>query len=186
MVRLPRHFRKEKIARDMKKKELLLKQGETQAAAAIIIPTAEDDAAFEESLTSKGTYFEDISKDDDCVIKFVKEILKGFNQCAVKLGERLKWWSTSYQPIISQDKDAFIRRYAKTERPLHVIGEDIQRYKRLQMDIQQQEFKVVVDFIDADFTHLMNELIKHCQQWHAKLTELLHQNAKEQLDSLLG
>ncbi|KAF4706224.1 hypothetical protein FOZ62_022507, partial [Perkinsus olseni] len=88
--------------------------------------------------------------------------------------------------IISQDKDAFIRRYAKTERPLHVIGEDIQRYKRLQMDIQQQEFKVVVDFIDADFTHLMNELIKHCQQWHAKLTELLHQNAKEQLDSLLG
>lgn len=57
----------------------------------------------------------------------MKEILRGFNRCAIKLEDKLKWWSTTYQPIVSEDKDTFLRRYAKTERPLSVVGEDIQK-----------------------------------------------------------
>ncbi|EER11305.1 hypothetical protein Pmar_PMAR018114, partial [Perkinsus marinus ATCC 50983] len=59
-------------------------------------------------------------------------------------------------------------------------------YKRLQLDIQQEEYKVIIDFIHADFAQLKNELIKHCQQWREKLTDLLHDRAKQQLDSILG
>ena len=52
-----------------------------------------------------------VSVSEDCCIKYVKEVLRGFNHCAMRLGERLKFWNSSYQPIVSQDKDTFIRRY---------------------------------------------------------------------------
>ena len=70
----------------------------------------------------------------------------------MKLSEKLKWWNSSYQPIVSQDKDAFIRRYARTERSLQGKGQDIQRYKDVQNDIQQEEYKLVIGFIETDFT----------------------------------
>ena len=79
----------------------------------------------------------------------MKEVLKGFNSCAVKLGERLNWWNSNYQPIVSQDKDAFIKRYAKTERPLSVAGQDIQRYREVQLDITQEDHKAVIAFIET-------------------------------------
>lgn len=84
---------------------------------------------------------EEISKDEDCCIKYVKEVLRGFNHCAMRLGERLKFWklgmldsfffflyilydlmilrNSSYQPIVSQDKDTFIRRYKSSAKETH-------------------------------------------------------------------
>merc|ERR1712194_546903 len=84
--------------------------------------------------------------------------------CAVKLGERMKWWNSSYQPIVSQD---------------------IQRYKEVQGDIQQEDPKVVIDFIETDFTPLKNTLMDHCQQWQRKLTDLLNENARTEMDNIL-
>ena len=52
---------------------------------------------------SSSTYFEEISKDEESVIRHVKEVLKLFNACSLKLNEKLKWWSGSYQPIVSLD-----------------------------------------------------------------------------------
>eukprot|EP00435_Cladocopium_sp_Y103_P036812 s634_g9.t1 len=66
--------------------------------------------------------------------------------------------NSSYQPIVSQDKDTFIRRYKKTERSLTIVGQDIQRYKDVQSDIQQEDPKVVIDFIETDFQPLKNAL----------------------------
>ena len=54
----------------------------------------------------------------------------------------------------AKDKDTFIRRYKKTERSLTIVGQDIQRYKEVQSDIQQEDPKVVIDFIETDFTPL--------------------------------
>ncbi|CAE8702622.1 unnamed protein product, partial [Polarella glacialis] len=115
----------------------------------------------------------------------VKEVLRGFNKCAVLLGERLKFWNSSYQPIVSQDKDMFIRRYKKTERSLTIVGQDIQRYKEVQSDIQQEDPKVVFTFIETDFTPLKNALMDHCQQWQRKLTDLLNENARTEMTKLL-
>merc|ERR1712139_255422 len=106
----------------------------------------------------------------------------GFNNCAVKLGERMKWWNSSYQPIVSQDKDTFIRRYKKTERSLTIVGQDIQRYKEVQSDIQQEEPKVVIDFIETDFTPLKLALTQH---WQGKLTDLLNENARAEMNKLI-
>ncbi|CAJ1396633.1 unnamed protein product [Effrenium voratum] len=103
----------------------------------------------------------------------------------MRLGERLKFWNSSYQPIVSQDKDTFIRRYKKTERSLTIVGQDIQRYKDVQSDIQQEEPKVVIDFIETDFQPLKNALVDHCQQWQKKLTDLLNENARTEMNRLL-
>jgi dynein heavy chain, axonemal len=114
----------------------------------------------------------------------VKDVLKGFNACAVKLGERLNWWNSNYQPIVSNDKDTFIRRYARTERPLAVSGQDIQRYKEVQMDLAGEEQKATLAFIETDFSALKQALIDHCVEWQQKLTALLNQNALRDMEKL--
>jgi dynein heavy chain len=120
--RLGEHLMMQKAERDRAKKQAFEEAGDVAAANAIVLPSEE-----EIKKTKKKTFFEEISKDDECCIKYVKDVLRGFNNCAVKLGERLKFWNSSYQPIVSQDKDTFIRRYKKTERSLTVVGQDNQR-----------------------------------------------------------
>ncbi|KFH07428.1 putative dynein-1-alpha heavy chain, flagellar inner arm I1 complex [Toxoplasma gondii VAND] len=131
------------------------------------------------------TFYAMISKDDDCV-RIVVQIMKGMANCALKLQERLKWWHNNYHPIVSQNKEDIIRKYARTERPLPVICTNIQRYKELQADIQQEEFKITLCFLEADFTLLKQALMKHCQQWQAQLVAYLHRNALLEADNLLA
>ena len=118
---------------DVVRKAKLEAEGDLAAANAIVIYE-------EDPKNKKKSFYEEISKDDECCIRYVKDVLKGFNLCAVKLGEKLKWWNSSYQPIVSQDKDAFIRRYSRTERSLAAKGQDIQRHKDVQADIAQEEY----------------------------------------------
>lgn len=178
--RLGEHLLIVKGERDKAKKQMFEDAGDLAAAYAISLPTEADIKA-----RKKKSFFEEISKDDDCCIKYVKDVLRGFNNCAVKLGERLKFWNSSYQPIVSQDKDTFIRRYKKTERSLTIVGQDISRYKEVQSDIQQEDPKVVIDFIETDFTPLKNDLMDHCQQWQRKLTTLLNDNARTEMNKIL-
>jgi dynein heavy chain len=169
---------KEKAKRDLVKKQKLEAEGDVAAANAIVIQ--EDDGK-----PKRKSFYEEISKDDECCIRYVKDVLKGFNLCAVKLGEKLKWWNSSYQPIVSQDKDAFIRRYSRTERSLQGKGQDIQRYKDVQADIQQEEYKLVIGFIETDFQLLKHALVEHCVQWQGKLQGLLNQQALKELNTVL-
>jgi len=175
--RLAEHLYAVKTERDRIKKQQLEEAGDLAGANAIPPPG--------DPPKKKKGFFEEISKDEDCCIKYVKEVLRGFNHCAMRLGERLKFWNSSYQPIVSQDKDTFIRRYKKTERSLTIVGQDIQRYKDVQSDIQQEEPKVVIDFIETDFQPLKNALVDHCQQWQKKLTDLLNENARTEMNRLL-
>jgi dynein heavy chain len=177
--RLGEHLLAVRAERMVAEKQKHEENGDMAAANAIVIP-AEDPKA-----KKKKSFFEEISKDDDCCIRYVKDVLRGFNNCAVKLGERMKWWNSSYQPIVSQDKDTFIRRYKKTERSLTIVGQDIQRYKEVQSDIQQEDPKVVSDFIETDFTPLKNALMYHCQQWQGKLTDLLNENARTEMTKVI-
>mmetsp|Transcript_14483 Transcript_14483/g.50911 ORF Transcript_14483/g.50911 Transcript_14483/m.50911 type:complete len:4419 (-) Transcript_14483:356-13612(-) len=175
--RIWEHFLKEKSERDRILKQQLEEAGDLAAANAIVLPS--------EPTKKKKSFFEEISKDEECCIKYVKEVLRGFNNCAAKLQEKLKFWNTSYQPIVSQDKDTFIRRYQKTQRSLTIVGQDIHRYKEVQREIHEEDPKVVIDFIETDFTPLKVELMNHCVQWQKKLTDLLNDNAKTEMNKVL-
>ena len=130
--------------------------------------------------------FEEISNNEDCCIKYVKDVLRGFNNCAVKLCDELKFWNSAYQPIVSTDKDSFIRRCKKQEKSTSSVGQDISRCKEVQNEIQQKDPKTALDFIETDFTPLRNALINHCQDWQSKLINLLNERAqtdmRERLD----
>mmetsp|Transcript_64893 Transcript_64893/g.119431 ORF Transcript_64893/g.119431 Transcript_64893/m.119431 type:complete len:4522 (+) Transcript_64893:77-13642(+) len=179
--RLGEHLLQVKVERDRLEKQKAEDAGDLAAANAIVIPT---EAELKKEKKKK-SFFEEISKDDDCCIRYVKDVLRGFNNCAVKLGDKMKFWNSSFQPIVSQDKDTFIRRYKKTERSLTIVGQDILRYKEIQSDIQQHDPKMVVDFIETDFSPLKSALTYHCQQWQGKLTDLLNENARTEMHKVL-
>lgn len=79
---------------------------------------------------------------------------------------------------MQNDKDGFIRRYAKASRGLAQFDADTMRYKELQTDIQNEEGAHTINFIKIDCTSLKTALIGHCVQWQGKLTGLLNQNAQ--------
>ena len=42
--------------------------------------------------------------------------------------------------------------------------------------------QVVIDFIETDFQPLKNALVDHCQKWQKKLTDLLNENARTEMN----
>merc|ERR1712187_107890 len=55
----------------------------------------------------------------------------------------------------------------------------------LHSDIQQEDPKIVVDFIETDFTPLKSSLMEHCQEWQRKLTDLLQMKARNETNEIL-
>jgi dynein heavy chain len=82
--RLGEHLLQVKADRDGRRQKELIEAGDLAAANAINLPTEAEMKA-----RKKKSFFEEISKDDDCCIKYVKDVLRGFINCAVRLGERL-------------------------------------------------------------------------------------------------
>jgi len=72
------------------------------------------------------------------------------------------------------DKDAFIRRYAKSSRPLSAFEDDIKRYKDLHKEVSQEEAHADMGFISVDYTGLKADIIGHCLDWQHKFTGLLN------------
>ncbi|CAK9054035.1 Dynein axonemal heavy chain 2 (Axonemal beta dynein heavy chain 2) (Ciliary dynein heavy chain 2) [Durusdinium trenchii] len=158
--RLAEHLYAVKTERDRIKKQQLEEAGDLAGANAIPPPG--------DPPKKKKGFFEEISKDEDCCLKYVKEVLRGFNHCAMRLGERLKFWNSSYQPIVSSDKDTFIRRYKKTERSLTIVGQDIQRYKDVQSDIQQEEPKAPTQWPNR----LLEYFDSNTKTFHSEISDM--------------
>ena len=71
------------------------------------------------------TFYQVISNDDDVIKSFVT-IMQGISDVSVEIGKLVNYWDR-YKPIWDMDKDAFIRRYANTSRPLSSYDMDITR-----------------------------------------------------------
>jgi dynein heavy chain len=126
--------------------------------------------------------YDSISNDDD-ILKILVQIMNGMSASATELQKYLSYWD-KYKPLWEMDKDAFIRRYAKANRPLSQYDIDITRYKEQQQDIQQEEANTTINFIKIDCSVLKTALVKHCVEWQNKLTRLLNDNGCNELSSL--
>ena len=127
--------------------------------------------------------FYDLISNDDEILKLLVHIMHGTSNLSVELNKLITHYER-YAPIWNTDKAAFIRRYANTKRPLSSFDLDITRYKNNQSDIQSEDVTHAVGFIKVDCSLLKAALVAHCQQWQAKLTNLLHHNASTELHSL--
>lgn len=127
-------------------------------------------------------YYDAISNDED-ILKIMVQVMNGMSSCATELQKYLTYWD-KYRPLWDLDKDAFIRRYAKANRPLSQYDVDITRYREQQSDIQAEDMTSAINFVKIDCNLLKSSLVDHCMQWQNKLTGLLNQNARAELEEL--
>ncbi|GMI21327.1 hypothetical protein TeGR_g3290 [Tetraparma gracilis] len=130
------------------------------------------------------TFYSIISNDED-TLKIVVQIMNGMSASATELQKYLSYWD-KYKPLWEMDKESFIRRYAKANRPLKSYDNDVTRHKEQQSEIQGEDISYTINFIKIDCTLLKTSLSNHCVLWQNKLTGLLNQNAFQQLRDLHG
>ena len=141
-----------------------------------------EEQAAEDQRPPSQSFYDVISNDDD-ILKILVSIMHGTTNVSVDLGKIISHYDR-YAPIWNTDKEAFIRRYANTKRPLASFDMDITRYKNHQQDIQAEDPAHTVSFIRIDCNALKGSLVQHCVQWQQKLTTLLHRNATSELYAL--
>jgi dynein heavy chain len=120
---------------------------------------------------------------DDDILKIFLQIMNGMRSSATELQKYLSYWD-KYKLLWNQDKNAFIRRYAKADRPLSQYRIDIERHRDEQHKIHNEDISNTINFISIDTQRLKASLSDHCMQWVSKLTGLLNENAEAELRAL--
>ncbi|TYZ61865.1 hypothetical protein PybrP1_000798 [[Pythium] brassicae (nom. inval.)] len=130
------------------------------------------------------TFYQSIFNDEE-ILKVLVHIMNGMSSSATELQKYLGYWD-KYKLLWNQDKQAFIRRYAKANRPLQQFRADIERYREQQTSIQNEDLTNTINFIQIDTNYLKTSLIEHTVQWIGKLTGLLNQTAHDELRDLMA
>ena len=87
-----------------------------------------------QAAVNEQTFYNIISNDED-TLKIVVQIMNGMSSSATELQKYLSYWD-KYKPLWEMDKESFIRRYAKANRPTKSYDTDVTRYKDQQTLIQ--------------------------------------------------
>ena len=134
--------------------------------------------------TENENFFQTIVNDEE-ILKVLVQIMNGMSASATELQKYLGYWENKYKLLWNQDKQAFIRRYAKANRPVQQFRVDIDRYRDQQAVIQSEDLTHTINFIQIDTSILKSVLLDHTVQWMGKLTGLLNQTASEELQSIM-
>ncbi|RLN72009.1 hypothetical protein BBJ28_00019305, partial [Nothophytophthora sp. Chile5] len=129
-------------------------------------------------------FYQSIFNDEE-ILKVLVHIMNGMSSSATELQKYLGYWD-KYKLVWNQDKQAFIRRYAKANRPLQQFRADIERYREQQVSIQNEDLTNTINFIQIDTNFLKASLVEHTVQWIGKLTGLLNQTAHDELKDLMN
>ena len=82
------------------------------------------------------------------------------------------------------DRDAYIRRYEKAQKPLSSFEADISRYLQCIDEIRGEDGATNMRFLRIDCGPLKLTLVGHCEAWVSKFTGLLGQLAATELRTL--
>jgi dynein heavy chain, axonemal len=135
-------------------------------------------------LESIKTYYDIVSEDED-VLKVLVNIMNGMSSSGSQLNKVLTYWD-KYRQLWEMDREAFIRRYAKSDKKLSQFEIDIQRYRDQQVDIQQEDVSDNIKFVRVDYSELKIKLVSFAVDWQSRLTSLLNQNARSDLKDLIS
>ena len=89
-----------------------------------------------------------------------------------------------YKEIWQINKDAFIKRYRRHNPAVSSFDADIARYSEVQNNIQKEETNITINFVLVDSTPIKTALIKLCQEWQEKFTQVRFHGAREQTQTL--
>ncbi|RQM24639.1 hypothetical protein B5M09_005107 [Aphanomyces astaci] len=154
-------------------------EGATSPTTAVVAATGTTSGS-----SGSHTFYQSIFNDEE-ILKVLVHIMNGMSASATELQKYLGYWD-KYKLLWNQDKQAFIRRYAKANRPLQQFRVDIERYREQQVSIQNEDLTNTINFIQIDTHFLKASLVDHTVQWIGKLTGLLNQTASDELKALMN
>ena len=128
------------------------------------------------------SYYDVISDDND-ILRIVVQVMNGMSSTATELQKYLGYWD-KFKSLWEMDKDAVIRKYAKTNRTPYQFDAEITRYRAQQGEIQGEAISHTINFVRVDCTTLKDALVGHCLQMQSKLTGLLNQSGTQELQDL--
>eukprot|EP00163_Fabomonas_tropica_P002875 TRINITY_DN1232_c0_g1_i1.p1 TRINITY_DN1232_c0_g1~~TRINITY_DN1232_c0_g1_i1.p1 ORF type:complete len:4516 (+),score=1594.38 TRINITY_DN1232_c0_g1_i1:127-13674(+) len=168
-------------------KEKKTESGEDGKAQGATAGAQQDSAApegegDEEEKPAQKSFYEVMLHDDD-ILKILVTIMNGMQANIEKITAHVVIWD-KYKHIWELDKGAFIRRYAKANKPLSTFDADVTKYRDLQNEIQNEETITNINFIRLDCAPLKSALVAHCNEWQKRFTQLLNTNAANELQSL--
>lgn len=158
--------------------------GETVIADGNQLSASDDNANTVATATTTNNFYQSIFNDEE-ILKVLVHIMNGMSSSATELQKYLGYWD-KYKLLWNQDKQAFIRRYAKANRPLQQFRADIERYREQQTSIQNEDLTNTINFIQIDTNFLKASLVEHTVQWIGKLTGLLNQTAHDELKDFMN
>ncbi|CAG9464381.1 unnamed protein product [Pedinophyceae sp. YPF-701] len=98
----------------------------------------------------------------------------------------LDYWEKKYQHVWDQDKDAYIRRYKKADKPLLAFNGDTQKYQDLGEEVMAEDTSTNMRFMRVDCSPLKQSIHGHCNAWVGKFTGLLHDISSTELNNLFS
>jgi len=128
------------------------------------------------------SYYEIISDDND-ILRIVVMVMNGMSSTAAELQKYLSFWD-KYKVLWEMDKDTYIRKYAKANRPPTQFDNDITRYKLQQQEIMGETSYHMINFVRVDCNVLKDSIAGHCLQIQGKLTGLLNSIGATELQSI--
>ncbi|KAK9909936.1 hypothetical protein WJX75_009720 [Coccomyxa subellipsoidea] len=96
----------------------------------------------------------------------------------------LLYWEKNYKQLWDQDREAFIRRYEKAQKPVEAFEGDIRRHRDIIDDIMSESASEAIKFLHVDCAPLKQALVAHCEAWIGKFTNLLTNLATGELAEL--
>ncbi len=124
-------------------------------------------------------YYEIISDDND-IIRLVLQVMNGMSSSATELQKYLSYWD-KYKTLWEMDKDMYIRKYERAQRPPSQFDTDITRYRTQQGEITSETSTHIINFVRVDCNAMKDSLVGHCMQCQNNLTGLLNKNGDEKL-----
>ena len=105
------------------------------------------------------SYYEMISDDTD-ILRIVVQIMNGMSSTATELQKYLSYWD-KYKSLWEMDKEAYIRKYAKSNRTPAQFDVDITRYKLQQAEINGETSTHVINFVRIDCNAVKQLTLKY-------------------------
>lgn len=94
-------------------------------------------------------------------------------------------WTEEYSDIWNTNRENFLRRLAlPKKRPASSFETEIEKYKLFHNSIQQEEQTHIIGYLQLDCAPLKHTLVMECISLQNALLDLLHKNAKTELEKI--
>ena len=116
----------------------------------------------DESVDERSSFYDVLSNETE-VLDILVSIMNGLSANSTEMDKYLSYWD-KYKFLWDVDKDAFLRRYSKANRPLSQYNIDITRYRDQQAAVQGEELATSILFMRAECAWASKGVI----EWYVK------------------